>query len=79
MMFYLVPALYPLARLHEQLPALESYNPMVGILEINRAVWFPAYWTGWQPVYYSVIGAFVILVLGFSVFSRVESAVLKEL
>jgi hypothetical protein len=42
-------------------------------------VWFPQYWTGGQPVYYSVIGAVIILVLGFSVFSRLESAVLKEL
>jgi ABC-2 type transport system permease protein len=79
MMFYLVPALYPLARLHGQVRQIISYNPLVGILEVNRAVWFPAYWTGWQPVYYSVIGSVVILVIGFAVFARVESAVLKEL
>jgi ABC-2 type transport system permease protein len=79
MMFYLVPALYPLARLKQPWRHWVAFNPMTGILEINRAVWFPQYWTGWQPVYYSVIGAVVILVLGFSVFSRLESAVLKEL
>jgi ABC-2 type transport system permease protein len=79
LMFYLVPALYPLSRLPNPYRQWVSYNPMVGILEMNRAVWFPSFWTGWQPVYYSVIGAFVILILGFSVFSRVEAAVLKEL
>ena len=57
MMFYLVPALYPLSRLTPQVRSLDSYNPMVGILELNRAVWFPAYWTGWRPVYFSAIGA----------------------
>jgi ABC-2 type transport system permease protein len=79
MMFYLVPALYPLSRLTPQFRRYDSYNPLVGILEVNRAVWFPGYWTGWRPVYFSVIGAFVILVLGFSVFIRVERSVLKEL
>jgi ABC-2 type transport system permease protein len=79
MLFYLVPALYPLQRLTGRVRRIESYNPMTGILEVNRAVWFPNYWTSWRPVYFSVIGAVVMLVLGFSVFSRVEAAVLKEL
>ena len=79
MMFYLVPALYPLQRLTGSTRRLDSYNPMVGILEVNRAVWLPGYWTGWRPVYFSVIGAFAILAIGFAVFSRVERLVLKEL
>jgi ABC-2 type transport system permease protein len=79
MMFYLVPALYPLSHLTPQFRRYDSYNPMVGILEVNRAVWFPGYWTGWRPVYFSVIGAVIILVVGFSVFVRVERSVLKEL
>jgi ABC-2 type transport system permease protein len=79
MLFYLTPCLYPLLKLGPSARMLESYNPMVGIVEINRAVWFPAYWTGWRPLWFSVIGAVVVLVLGFSVFARVERAVLKEL
>jgi ABC-2 type transport system permease protein len=79
LMFYLVPALYPLSRLPNPYRRWVSYNPITGILEMNRAVWFPSFWTGWQPVYFSVIGAVVILVVGFTVFSRVEAAVLKEL
>jgi ABC-type polysaccharide/polyol phosphate export permease len=79
MLFYLVPALYPLQRLTGTMRRWDSYNPLVGILEVNRAVWLPGYWTGWRPVYFSVIGAFVILIVGFSVFSRVERLVLKEL
>ncbi|HEX3824132.1 MAG TPA: ABC transporter permease [Mycobacteriales bacterium] len=79
MLFYLVPALYPLSRLTPAFRRYDSYNPLVGVLEVNRAVWFPGYWTGWRPVYFSVIGAFVVLVLGFSVFVRVERSVLKEL
>jgi ABC-2 type transport system permease protein len=79
MLFYLTPCLYPLLKLGPSARMLESYNPMVGIVEINRAVWFPAYWTGWRPLWFSVIGAVVVLVLGFSVFARGERAVLKEL
>jgi ABC-2 type transport system permease protein len=79
MMLYLVPVLYPLAKLSPHNRAIVAYNPMVGILELNRAVWLPAYWTGWRPVYFSAIGAAVILALGFAVFARVERAVLKEL
>jgi ABC-2 type transport system permease protein len=79
MMFYLVPALYPLAKLSPAGQRLVSYNPIVGILELNRAIWYPTLWTSWRPVYFSAIGAVVILVAGFVVFSRVEAAVLKEL
>jgi ABC-2 type transport system permease protein len=79
MMFYLVPALYPLQRLTGTMRRWDSYNPLVGILEVNRAVWLPGYWTSWRPVYFSAIGAVIILVIGFTVFSRVERLVLKEL
>jgi ABC-2 type transport system permease protein len=78
-LFYLVPALYALQSLSPAQQRIASYNPMVGILEVNRAVWLPAYWTTWRPVYFSVIGAVVILVAGFLVFIRVERNVLKEL
>ena len=67
MMFYLVAgALSAVAAVARRCSTSTSYNPMVGILEINRAVWFPAYWTGWQPVFFSAIGAVVILSLGFA-------------
>jgi ABC-2 type transport system permease protein len=79
MLMYLTPVLYPLRSVSPALRRVETYNPMTGILELSRAVWLPAYWTGWRPVEYSAIGAVVILVLGFSVFARVERAVLKEL
>jgi ABC-2 type transport system permease protein len=79
MLFFLSPALYPLIGLSPSLRQIESYNPMVGILELNRAVWLPAYWTGWRPVEFSAIGAVVFLVVGFSAFARLERAVLKEL
>ncbi len=79
MLFYLSPVLYPLRRLSPTGRRLESFNPMTGIVEINRAVWFPRYWTTWRPVATSTIGATAVLVVGFLVFARVERAVLKEL
>jgi ABC-2 type transport system permease protein len=79
LMFYMVPVLYPLSNLSPGIRRIDAYDPMVGILEINRAVWLPAYWTGWRPVWFSIIGSFVVLAAGFSVFSRLEATVLKEL
>jgi ABC-2 type transport system permease protein len=79
MMFYLVPVLYPLYKLPAKYQAIEAINPLTGVLEIQRAVWFPAFWTGWQPVINSVIGACIVLVAGISVFARTERTVLKEL
>jgi ABC-2 type transport system permease protein len=79
MMFYLVPVLYPLYKLPVKYRAIEAINPLTGVLEIQRAVWFPAYWTGWQPVINSVIGACIVLIAGFTVFARTERTVLKEL
>jgi ABC-2 type transport system permease protein len=77
--FYLVPVLYPLWRLPAKFQTLVAINPLVGVLELQRAIWFPAYWTGWQPVINSVIGAVVVLIAGFTVFARTERTVLKEL
>jgi ABC-2 type transport system permease protein len=79
LMFYTVPVLYPLYNLNGAARRIASVNPLVGILEVQRAIWFPAYWTGWRPVWFSVIGSLVIFVAGFVVFTRVERTVLKEL
>lgn len=78
-LFYLVPVLYPLSNIPGRYAHIMSYNPLVGIMVIHRAIWLPQYWAGWQPVLYSVIGSVVVLFVGFSVFARLEPAVLKEL
>ncbi|HWB65661.1 MAG TPA: ABC transporter permease [Mycobacteriales bacterium] len=78
-LFYLVPVLYPLSNLSSSFAHALSYNPMVGILVIQRAAWMPQYWAGWHPVLYSIVGSVIVLFAGFSVFARLESAVLKEL
>jgi ABC-2 type transport system permease protein len=79
MMFYLSPVLYPLQKLPVKWRAIEAINPLTGVLEMQRAIWFPTYWTGWQPVFNSIIGATVVLLAGFTVFARTERTVLKEL
>jgi ABC-2 type transport system permease protein len=79
MMFYLSPVLYPLQKLPAKWRAIEAINPLTGVLEMQRAVWFPSYWTGWQPVFNSMIGATIVLIAGFTVFARTERTVLKEL
>lgn len=79
MMFYLIPVLYPLSKLPPAYQRLEALNPLTGIMEMQRAVWFPAYWTGWQPVINAIIGSSLVLIAGFTVFARTERTVLKEL
>jgi ABC-2 type transport system permease protein len=54
-------------------------NPLVGILELNRAVWFPHRGVSPQVVVISVVGALISLVVGWAAFIRLEPSVLKEL
>jgi ABC-2 type transport system permease protein len=79
MMFYLVPVLYPLTSLTPQLRRIESIDPLVGVLQVFRAVWLPGYWTGYQPLLFSVVGSVIVFVGGIAVFVRLEPTVLKEL
>lgn len=79
LLFYLVPVLYPLQNLSASLRRVAMVDPLVGILEMQRAVWFPAWWTGWRPVIFSVVGSALVFVVGFAVFARFERTVLKEL
>lgn len=81
-LFYLSPVVYPTSRIHGLGAALYSFNPMVGILELNRAVWYPgqvATGTLYQHLVYSAVGSVLLLVLGWWVFISLERPMLKEL
>lgn len=80
MLFYLCPVLYPVTKIsNENLRHLYELNPLVGIFELDRAVWFAKDFGEWRAVYISAIGCTLMLIIGWWTFIRLERPVLKEL
>jgi ABC-2 type transport system permease protein len=78
-LFYLTPVIYPTGRLHGSIHLLFVLNPLVGIFDLNRAVFFPDTPITGQMVAISIIGSVFFLVVGWAVFMRLEKSMLKEL
>ncbi|MGC9667535.1 ABC transporter permease [Planosporangium sp. 12N6] len=83
-LFYAAPVLYPLQKLtHSHAPQwvkdLYQCNPLVGVFQLHHAVFFPAEFPSVTLLGISALGCFGTLALGWWTFSRLESAVLKEL
>lgn len=85
LVFYSSPILYPLAlvdttdALPEWAKVIYMANPLVGIVELHHAAWFPQLFPSTGLLLTSATGAVVTLVAGWLVFRRLEPAVLKEL
>jgi ABC-2 type transport system permease protein len=85
LLFYSTPILYPLAMLEDSnsLPEWAKLvymaNPLVGILEIHHAAWFPQLFPSAGLLTTAVVGSLISLGPGWLVFRRLEPAVLKEL
>lgn len=83
--FYLSPVLYPVARVtrSEDIPEWVSViyqaNPMVGLLSMYRAGFFPDYAPTQAQVMVSAGAAVLFFVVGYWTFVRLEPKVLKEL
>jgi ABC-2 type transport system permease protein len=78
-LFYLTPVIYPSGRLHGALHTIFVIDPLVGIFNLNRAVFFPGTQLTFQMMAISVIGSVVMFVVGWAVFIRLEHSMLKEL
>lgn len=79
MFFYLTPVLYSVNNIPEQVQDIYILNPMVGILEVYRAVIFPELGVNYLALVISVAITTFVLVLGSYVFRTVENSALKEL
>ena len=81
--FYLTPVLYPLESVIDRfwpgVHYLFALNPMVGPIELYRYGFYPELFAGWGWVAASAAIAAVSLLVGLTVFSRLEHTVLKEL
>lgn len=83
-LFYATPIIYPLSLVQGSgmpgwVKTLYEWNPLVGIFQLFRAVWYPSEFPSAAVLTASVVGSVVVLLAGFWVFRRLEPAVLKEL
>jgi ABC-2 type transport system permease protein len=85
LVFYSSPILYPLAMVHEAeglpewLKVVYHGNPLVGIVELHHAVWFPDMFPSPALLVTCLVGVLATLGVGWLVFRRLEPTVLKEL
>ena len=77
-LFYASPIIYGVTDLPSQLHVVAGFNPLVGILSLYRAAFFPDQ-LDWLTIGLGAGVTLVILAVGILVFQRTERAVLKEI
>jgi ABC-2 type transport system permease protein len=79
-MFYLTPVIYPTGRIHNEIgQKLFVLDPLVGIFELHRKVFYPDTEITGLMLTVSIGGSLLVFVVGWAVFMRLERAMLKEL
>jgi ABC-2 type transport system permease protein len=83
MIFYGAPILYTMQMVEDSLPpwalAIYQANPIVAIIELHHAAWYPQVFPSLGMLAVASVGSLATLLLGWWVFRRLEPAVLKEL
>jgi ABC-2 type transport system permease protein len=79
-LFYLTPVIYPAGRIDNAWAhRFFVLDPLVGIFELNRKVFFPNIHVTAGMITTSIGGALLCFVIGWAVFIRLERPMLKEL
>ena len=83
-LFYATPIIYPLSLVRESdlprwLKVTYELNPLVGIFQLQHAIWYPDEFPDARLLLTTVGGSLVVLAAGWWAFRRLEPAVLKEL
>ncbi|WP_416901471.1 ABC transporter permease [Micromonospora echinospora] len=83
-LFYATPIIYPLSLVRDSpvpgwCKALYELNPLVGIVQLHHAAWYPDEFPDTRLLVTSVAGSLLVFVAGRLAFRRLEPAVLKEL
>ncbi|TDB70715.1 ABC transporter permease [Micromonospora sp. KC723] len=83
-LFYATPIIYPLSLVRESelpgwLKVAYELNPLVGIFQLQHAIWYPDEFPDARLLATTVGGSVLVLVAGAWTFRRLEPAVLKEL
>jgi ABC-2 type transport system permease protein len=76
--FYVTPVIYGAVDIPEAYRGVFALNPLTGIFSLYRAAFFPGQ-VQWLYVASSVGASLLLLVVGWTVFARLERAVLKEI
>jgi ABC-2 type transport system permease protein len=76
--FYASPVIFTVWDVPHQFAAFFAVNPLNGIFQLCRAGFFPAQ-LAWSHVAYSALASLLLLVVGWTVFARLERTVLKEI
>ncbi|TDB77229.1 MULTISPECIES: ABC transporter permease [unclassified Micromonospora] len=83
-LFYATPIIYPLSLVRDSelpgwLKVAYELNPLVGIFQLQHAIWYPDEFPDARLLTTTVGGSVLVLVAGWWTFRRLEPAVLKEL
>lgn len=78
-LFYLTPVIYPTGRIHGAPHVVYTLDPLVGIFELHRKVFFPETEITAQMLTVSIVGSLLVFAVGWWVFIRFERSMLKEL
>ncbi|MEU5939585.1 ABC transporter permease [Micromonospora sp. NPDC047548] len=83
-LFYATPIIYPLSLVRESrmpgwVKVAYELNPLVGIFQLQHAIWYPDEFPDARLLATTVAGSLLVLVAGWWAFRRLEPAVLKEL
>jgi ABC-2 type transport system permease protein len=76
--FYVTPVIYGAVDIPEPYAGVFALNPLAGILSLYRASFFPGQ-IEWLYVLSSVVISVLLLIVGATVFARLEPTVLKEI
>jgi ABC-2 type transport system permease protein len=76
--FYASPVIFAVSDVPEPWNAVFAFNPLAGVFELCRAGFFPGA-VNWGHVGLSAVVSLGLLLLGWSVFARLERTVLKEI
>lgn len=72
LLMYATPVIYPLSTVGAEYQWILGLNPLAGLLESFKAMFFESYIVDWNYYIYSVIFSIVIFFIGLGVFTRTE-------
>jgi ABC-2 type transport system permease protein len=78
--FYLTPVLWSISNVQDGfLKNAVALNPMAGVMALYRAAFWPQDEVPWTYLAVTVVMTIVMLIVGSTVFRRLEATVLKEI
>lgn len=79
MLFYGTPILYSMTMFPDKIRWLLSLNPMAHIIEAYRSILYYQTWPDFNTLFIVAIFSFIIMVLGYIVFRKLEKGFAEEL